>query len=233
MSSMPANGSDTAASTRTVDRALDLLAAVADHADGATLSDLARAVELSPSTASRLLATLAGRDFVRRDGASRYRPGRRLVQIAAVTLRQEPLYELAGPQLEALAQATGETANLAIAIDAERALYLRQVAPRRLVQTATWTGRTIPRAGTAMGAALAGQVGPRGYAKPERTIEPDVTAVAAPVRGADGGVLGALSVLAPKYRTPARVLARHGAAVVRAAAELSLELGAPAAEAAA
>ena len=41
-----------------MERALTLLSAVAQ--DGGTLSQLARAAELSPSTASRLLATLAG-----------------------------------------------------------------------------------------------------------------------------------------------------------------------------
>ena len=44
------------AGTRTVERALTLLSAVAEG--GGTLTELARAAELSPSTASRLLSTL-------------------------------------------------------------------------------------------------------------------------------------------------------------------------------
>ena len=140
--------------TRTVERALTLLAAVAEG--GGTLSQLARAAELSPSTASRLLGTLARRELVRRDEHGHYRAGARLRQLAAATLREDPLYELAGPHLEALAQETGETANLAIAADEDQIVYLRQVASRKLVASAGWAGRTVPRRGTAVGDALRG-----------------------------------------------------------------------------
>lgn len=210
-----------ATSTRAVDRALQLLTAVATDPGGCTLTQLARATELSPSTASRLLATLAGHAFVRRGDDGRFRPGQRLKQLAAATLRQEPLYELAGPHLEALAQETGETANLGVALGDDRVLYLRQVSGRRLVHTATWTGRTIPRAGTALGAALDDELGPGGYAATRTTVEPDVTAVAAPVRDHDGAIVGALSVIAPTYRTSEQDVAAYGLALVRHAEALS------------
>ena len=213
------------AGTRTVERALTLLTAVAE--DGGTLSQLARAAELSPSTASRLLATLAGQELVRRDEHGRYHAGDRLRPLAAASLRDDPLYELAGPHLDALAAETGETANLAVAADEERIVYLRQVASRRLVQTAGWAGRTIPRRGTALGAALRGAVGQRGYAARTGAVEPEVTSIAAPVYGADGEIAGALSVLAPSYRTSPQRIDACGRAVARHAAELSRSLGAP------
>jgi DNA-binding IclR family transcriptional regulator len=211
--------------TRTVERALTLLAAVAE--DGGTLSQLARAAELSPSTASRLLATLAGQELVRRDEFGRYGPGTRLRQLAAVALRSDPVYELAGPHLAELARETGETANLAVPADDRQVVYLRQAAGPRLVQTASWAGRTIPRRGTALGAALRGAVGEGGYVACAGAVEPDVTSIAAPVYGPDGKIAAALSVLAPNYRvSPARIDA-CGRAVAAHAAELSLSLGAP------
>jgi len=216
--------------TRTVERALTLLSAVAE--DGGTLSQLARAAELSPSTASRLLTTLAGQEFVRRDEYGRYGPGTRLRQLAAGALRSDPVYELAGPHLAALASETGETANLAVAADGKRAVYLRQVASPKLVQTASWAGRTIPRRGTALGAALRGAVGDGGYVARGGAVEPDVTSIAAPVYGADGEIAGALSVLAPNYRTSSGRIDACGQAVARHAAELSRSLGAPVAVAA-
>ncbi len=214
-------------STRSVDRALDLLTALIEGPPGGSLSELARATELSPATAARLLATLAQRRFIRRDEHGGYRAGQRLKQIAAAVLCEEPLYELAGPHLAALAQETSETANLGIAIDADRALYLRQVAGPQRVQTAIWTGRTIPRVGTAMGAALDGKVGAEGHAATRRTIEPDVTAVAAPVVSRDGAIVGAISIIAPTYRTSEDDIALYGRALVRHATEMSLALGAP------
>jgi DNA-binding IclR family transcriptional regulator len=212
--------------TRTVERALTLLSAVAQ--DGGSLSQLARAAELSPSTASRLLATLASQELVRRDEHGHYHAGARLRQLAAASLRADPLHELAGPHLAALAAETGETANLAVAADRRRVVYLRQVAGPKLVQTAAWAGRTIPRRGTALGAALGGEVGDRGYVARSGAVEPEVTSIAAPVFGPDGEIVAALSVLAPTYRVTERRVAAWGRAVARHAGELSRELGAPA-----
>jgi DNA-binding IclR family transcriptional regulator len=211
--------------TRTVERALTLLTAVAQ--DGGTLSQLARAADLSPSTASRLLATLAGQELVHRDEHGRYRAGARLRQLAAATLRSDPIYELAGAHLEALAGETGETANLAVAADPRHAVYLRQVASPKLVQTAGWVGRTIPTRGTALGAALRGDLDARGYVTRAGAVEPEVTSIAAPVFGATGEIVAALSVLAPAYRMTVRRVDACGRAVARHAAELSRSLGAP------
>jgi len=216
--------------TRTVERALTLLAAVAEA--GGTLSQLARAAELSPSTASRLLGTLEQRELVRRDEHGIYHAGTRLRQLAAATLREDPLYELAGPHLEALAQETGETANLAIAADEDRVVYLRQVVSPKLVQTAGWAGRTVPRRGTAVGEALRGERGASGYVARMGAVEPDVTSIAAPVYRSDGEITGALSVLAPSYRVSRRRVETYGRAVAGHAAELSRSLGAPGAAAA-
>jgi DNA-binding IclR family transcriptional regulator len=212
--------------TRTVERALTLLSAVAQ--DGGSLSQLARAAELSPSTASRLLATLVSQELVRRDEHGHYHAGARLRQLAAASLRADPLHELAGPHLAALAAETGETANLAVAADRRRVVYLRQVAGPKLVQTAAWAGRTIPRRGTALGAALGGEVGDRGYVARSGAVEPEVTSIAAPVFGPDGEIVAALSVLAPTYRVTERRVAAWGRAVARHAGELSRGLGAPA-----
>jgi DNA-binding IclR family transcriptional regulator len=210
--------------TRTVERASGLLAAVAEG--GGRLSELARAVELSPSTASRLLSTLMAEELVRRDPDGRYEPGPRLRRLAAATLAQDPLYELAGPHLEELALETGETANLLIAADADRAVYLRQVASPNLVQTAVWVGRTIPRRGTAAGDALRARVGADGFVAREGTVEPEVTSIAAPVYGAGNTVVAAISLLAPTYRTPEPRVASCGLTLARHAAELSRSLGA-------
>ena len=216
-----------AGSTRTVDRAFDLLTAVTEHGPGGgSLSELARAVGLSPATASRLLATLVMRGLVRRDRRGAYHPGLGLMQMAAVVLRGEPLYELAGGHLAELADETGETANLGIAIDDQRALYLRQAAGDQRVQTTGWTGRTIPREGTAMGAALTGQVSEAGYAVSRGALEPDITSIAVPVRDYHAQVVAALSILAPSYRTGDHDAERYGRLLVEHAEALSLALGA-------
>src|SRR5580693_4252760 len=113
-------------STRTVDRALRLLITVLEGSTGGTLTELSRSTTLSPSTASRLLGTMAAHHLVRRDETGRYRAGIRMMQLAATTLREDPLYDLVGGHLTALAQETGETALLGVASSNDQVLYLRQ-----------------------------------------------------------------------------------------------------------
>jgi len=224
-------GDERGGSTRTVQRALDLLLAAAGGSDSTprarTLSALARATGLPAATASRLLSTLVARGLLRRDTDGAYRPGSGLTQLAALVLRDDPLYELAWPHLQQLALDTGETASLGIAVDGDRALYLRQAAGEQRVQATAWTGRTIPRSGTAMGAALAGDVEATGWVARRRAIEPDVTAVAAPVRGGGGEIVAALTILAPSYRTGDDEITVAGRLLAAHAGELSAALGAP------
>ncbi|MCG2799572.1 MAG: helix-turn-helix domain-containing protein [Cellulomonas sp.] len=222
--------SETASSgsaTRTAERAIQLLVTVLEETTGGTLSELARATSLSPSTASRLLSTLSGQGLVRRDATGRFQAGARMKQLAAATLREDPLYELVGPHLVALVEETGETASLGVAAGDDEVLYLRQLAGTRQVQTAVWTGRTIPRRDTALGSALDGATSPRGWITSRRP-DSDVTAVAVPVIGHDGAILGAISVNAPSYRTTDTDVERFGTALVRHALALSTALGAPA-----
>lgn len=227
MSIIEPDAPDKAASTRTVDRALQLFTSVLDGEVGDTLSALSRATDLSPSTASRLLSTLAQHGLVRRTEDGRYRAGMRMKQLAAAALRDDPLYDMVGPHLDRLVAETHETASLGTLAGPDEVLYLRQVSSMtHQVQTVVWTGRTIPRTGTALGAALEGRVGPQGY-QVSRRADSDVTAVAVPVFGHHGEILGALSINAPVYRTSDDDIARYGNALVRHAQEISNALGAP------
>ena len=214
-------------STRTVDRALHLLDAVLSSERPASLTRLSRAVDLSPSTASRLLATLGRHGLIQRGDDGFYRGGIRIKQLAAAALRDDPLYELSGPHLEALAEATREAASLGVRLGPDEVLYLRQVmAPGQLVQAVGWTGRTIPREHTALGAALDGLLEPDGYTVSCRP-DNEVDAVAVPVRDHSGSIIGALSVSAPRYRTTLEDLNRFGGLLLEHSSRLSEALGAP------
>jgi IclR family transcriptional regulator, acetate operon repressor len=209
--------------SRAVDRALGLLSAAVETP--ATLTELARAAELAPSTASRLLGALQRHGFVRRGADGRFGSGPELMRLAAATLRAEPAYELADPHLAALTSETGETANLGVA-GSDGVVYLRQSVSPRTVRAESWVGRTVPLRATAIGAALQGRLGAHGYAVAAAAVEPDVTAIAAPFRDHRGEIAGALSITAPTYRTSDSDAAAYGRALVRHANELSRELGA-------
>jgi DNA-binding IclR family transcriptional regulator len=217
---------DVKPSTRTVDRALSLFSNVLSGHNRNSLSEIARAVELSPATASRLLATLMAHGLIARSEDGNYGAGPRMKQLAAEALRDDPLYELAGPHLDQLAESTQETASLGSAVGDDEVLYLRQVSPdAQLVRAGGWTGRTIPRHDTAMGQALSGDVLAGGYAISSRE-ENEVDAVAVPVFGHRGTILGVISISAPRYRTSYDDLERFGRLLLVHGANMSEALGA-------
>jgi IclR family acetate operon transcriptional repressor len=212
---------------RAVQRAFDLLARIGAERAGATLSGLARDCALPVSTVARLLATLEQSGFVRRDPDGLYRPGGRLLQIGLTSLNSTDLYELAAPHLKRLCEASGETANLAVRADRANAIYLRQVVSPQSIHHASWLGRLLPLRKTAAGAVLLGEA-PRGQAVTRRdTLEEGVTAIAAPVVGAAGNVVAAMSITGPSFRIGERECAQFSTLVAREAEHMSKALGAP------
>jgi urocanate hydratase len=77
-----------------------------------------------------------------------------------------------------------------------------------------------------MGAVLAGEFGASGYKATRGTLEPDITAVAAPVRDYHDEIVAALSIIAPTYRTTEQDIERYGQLLVDHADALSSALGA-------
>jgi IclR family acetate operon transcriptional repressor len=215
------------APTRAVGRALALLATVCGS-DAPSLTECARSTGLPTSTALRLLRTLEQADFVTRDDDGTYRAGPHLVQLGARAFAQQSVVEAARPALTRLVEATGESAYLSVRGPGETALYVASVEGTHSVRHTSWTGRTGPLADSAVGAVLTGRVPAAGFVTRRSVIEPDVTAIAAPVVH-DGGILAALSVVGPVYRIDDATAARYGRQLAEEAAHVSATLvGSPA-----
>lgn len=209
-------------STRTVERALSLLANVCE-AGATTLADASRAVDLAPSTALRLLRTLEASGFVRRDDQGSYRAGSRLMQLGARALGHESLIDVCHDEMVGLEEATGESVYLSVEGHADSALYIGIIEGSHSVRHANWVGRTIPLKGSAAGLVLKGQTPPEGFVIVERGIERDVTAVASPITAA-GRIVAALSILVPSYRMTDTSAKQCGALLAAAARRLSAGL---------
>jgi IclR family acetate operon transcriptional repressor len=98
-----------------VDRALDVLDALAELPAGARVGELSQRTQINQSTVSRLLGTLMDRGFVDRDDTTaRYRLGLRLVAYGDAVLAGLDVRAIARPQLEHLVAQTGETATLSV-----------------------------------------------------------------------------------------------------------------------
>jgi DNA-binding IclR family transcriptional regulator len=209
-------------STRTVERALALLATICDRG-GANLVDSARDCELAPSTALRLLRTLEGTGFVSKDESGIYRPGSRIIQLGAQALSDESLIDLARAAMEELSTDTGESVYLSVEGHAATALYIGIIEGTHSVRHASWVGRTVPLDTSAAGHALRGKVPEAGYVVVERGVETDVTAIACPVYS-QARIVAALSLVIPSYRLTASQATEYGRMLVSATADVSARL---------
>lgn len=112
-----------------MDRAIDLLEALAAHPGGATLAEVAGAVDTSKSAVFATLQTLAARGLVHSTGQTtdrRYRLGLELTRLGDLALAGTTLRDAALPVLHELSAATGLTARAAAWTD-EAAVAVAQV----------------------------------------------------------------------------------------------------------
>ena len=208
--------------TRTVERALSLLAVVCDRGE-VTLALAARYTELSPSTALRLLRTLESNGFVRKDHDNNYHPGSRVMQIGARALSNESLVKISDNTMNHLVDQTGESAYLSVRGHNSTALYINIHEGTHSVRHTSWVGRSVELRSSAAGQVLLGQTQADGFVIVERGIEPDVTAIAAPI-SSGGRVVAALSLVIPSYRVNEIQAVEYGNLVRIAAQSISTVL---------
>jgi IclR family transcriptional regulator, KDG regulon repressor len=240
----------------TLGRALDILDLLGgDEAaanGGLGVVRIADLLGREKSQVSRALKTLSARGFVDRDPETReYRLGWRFYGLAARTSRSR-LAVFAPALLSELVASLGETAHLSV-LDGAEVLTLLSVPSPRLLQASDWSGHRVPAHCTSAGRALLldedrealdarfsgtrtrreiddlerrlGRAREVGYAVVDGEFEPGLVGVAAPVRDFRYVVVAALNVSGPAFRLGDRV-EEAGAAVERAANELSDRLGA-------
>ena len=190
--------------TRTAERALSLLSVVCERGP-VTLGDAAKAADLPPSTALRLLRTLESTAFVRRDETGLYRPGTAIVRLGVLALSHESLVALCRDPMNRVVEQTGESAYLSVPAPGRQGLYIAIVEGTHSVRHANWVGRRFPVDSSASGRVLDGETDQSGYCVVSDGVEQDVTAIAVPIRVGES-VVGALSVVVPSYRvTPERI----------------------------
>jgi DNA-binding IclR family transcriptional regulator len=144
---------ETPAATGTLLRGLSLVDHLADHAQGATVSELARIAGLDKSTVSRLLAALREAGYVQQQQDRSYRLSGKILRIARAYLDHFDLRRVAQPHLLDLRDRVNETIHLAIREDAWL-IYVDQVEPNHNVQVRSSVGARRPLHATSMGRAI-------------------------------------------------------------------------------
>jgi DNA-binding IclR family transcriptional regulator len=230
---------------QSVARAVGVLQALADSDGELGVTELGRRLGVHKATASRLVATLAEHRLVERNPMTdKYRLGFGLIHLAGSAMAGMDLTREARPVLENLAERTQETDQ----ITSPRTVASRSWVGRRTPWHCTSNGKVLvagltepereqllsvrlePQTDTSITdpATLRAQladVGTRGYGQTIEELEQGLNAVAAPIRGADGQVVAAVSVAGPAFRMRPGELPRVARLVMDAAAAISRRMG--------
>ena len=135
-------------------RALTLLNRLASTDEGASLTEVARQVGLSPSTAHRLLTTLEQERYVYFDPERRlWSIGMQAFMAGNAFLRTRSLTGAARPHMRALMEESAETVNLAVE-DQYEAVYLAQVESRQMMRAFASPGERVPLHCSSVGKAM-------------------------------------------------------------------------------
>ncbi len=142
-----------------IDRAVQLLQAIATSTRSPTLVDLAATCQLNRSTAWRLLGTLEHHGLVARDSLTQgYTLGFEIVALASRT-DYEPLLRRARPILQEYANSFGETLTLAVPRGFEL-VYVDQVDPPGVVRP-SWLGKLPVLHATSSGKVFLASLSPK------------------------------------------------------------------------
>lgn len=218
-----------------VDRALSILVAIEAAGNGAlSLAELAAATRLYKSTLLRLLVSLERGALVVRRADQRYALGPFAFRLGKSFESHNPVEERLAPIMRALVEKGTESPSFHVRHDATRRLCLMRLDSQHSTLDRVRTGDLLPIDRGAAGRILLA-FGEHGAATPlevprvmisrgER--DPLCGAVAAPVFGARGELIGALSLSGPLDRFSPESIARMSELLLDAAGEAGLALGA-------
>jgi DNA-binding IclR family transcriptional regulator len=199
-----------------LDKAMCLL----DALEGGPLSlnDLADVSEVPRATTHRLAAALEVHGMVTRDDEGRYMLGPRLAR--------RSLDVAARPALEALRDATGESAQLYVRRGNKRVCVLSLESPHGL-RTIVPVGAVLPLKLGSAGHVLRSRdtATDAGWTQSVEEREKGVASVSAPVVNDEGSVAAAVSVSGPIDRTTRQPGREYGAAVLAAARQVEEAMG--------
>jgi DNA-binding IclR family transcriptional regulator len=220
--------------TQAIDRAAQLLVSVVESTRPPSVGELARRSGLPKSTTSRLVSALERQGLVQRLGErGRLTPGPVLLRYATRDA-SSALVELAAPSLRRLADASGETINLAVpGVDGVE--HLAQEDTAHYVGVTDWVGRKVPFELAANGKCFLAYASPPppalarvralGYATSIDELELGLSALAAPVFATGDEAVAALSISGPTARLTSERIVELAPLLIEEANLLAQRLG--------
>lgn len=231
---------------RAVERAMDILLCFVDVRE-LSLTEISIRVSLHKSTVHRLVASLEGKGFILRDGATeKYRLGFRLWELSANLIQSDDMGVVLLPEMERLRDQVGETISLYIRDGNER-VRVQAVQSNQAIRRVAPVGARMPLFVGAsskvllayadeavqehvLNAAYATSGLDRnvlkqmlvdtfklGYATSIEEREPGAAAVSAPIFSRDGKLMASLAVSGPANRLTQSKMLEHVPLIMEAA----------------
>lgn len=138
---------------QSVDRAVAILERLAECGGSASLSDVARDLNLNRSTVHGLLSTMRHRDIVAQDADGHYALGIKLFELGTVAVSRLDLRTVAGPLLQQLVDEFQETVHLVVG-DGLDVVYIDKRESQRSMRIVSQVGHRLPAYCSAVGKAM-------------------------------------------------------------------------------
>lgn len=140
-----------------IDRAFEIIEALAVEKDGLGITELSQKVLLHKSTVHRILKTLMVRGYVQKDIESgRYKLGVKFVEISSLYLNNIELKTEAHSFLRELVNILNQTVHLAI-LDNGEVVYIDKIEKVNSIRLYSSIGKRVPAYCTALGKVLLSQ----------------------------------------------------------------------------
>ena len=238
---------------QSIDRAASILAVILESETSPSFTEIMEATGLARSTASRLLSSLEDNHLVAKNEENLYCAGPMITRFAHSSGPEEDLITQSQEAMELLSEETKEAINLAVLVGDE-VQQIAQLDSKYLMGNVNWVGLSVPTHCSAVGKAFLAfgsvtttgrlkkrtpmsitnkavlekdlkKVRARGWALSDSELEVGLTAVGAPIFGADGHVVAALSVSGPTMRLTTSRVEVVGALIARQGILISQQLG--------
>lgn len=138
-------------SVKSVETALRVIETLRER-DGAGVTELADVLDQPNSTIHNHLKTLERNEYIVNEGGT-YRIGTKFLELGARTRDHHPIYEVARPEVDRIAEETGELSGLVIE-EHGRGVFLYRAKGEEAVHVDTYPGKRIYLHGAALGKAL-------------------------------------------------------------------------------
>lgn len=135
-------------------RGLSVIRAFGEQRPQMTLSEVAAATGLTRAGARRILLTLEHLGYVMSDGR-KFRLTPKILDLGYAYLSASPLWALAEPEMEALADHTGESCSISV-LEGTDIVYVLRVATHKIMRVNLAVGSRLPAWATSMGRVLLG-----------------------------------------------------------------------------